>query len=458
MSEISQEIAQRMATLLSGSIKGVGFYPSGHPAILNPLKEIVTIVEAALRARPEVRLGVVDGVLFVEKQLFFAPSTSIEELATRLQEKEITGIILSPGINVSGLARFVTLLGKNQLKAEQINTEISSQGITGLSIITAMDEDQEEIQQEEACLRTRHEALETVEQIFREVELGRIPGSDRISTVVREMASLAVKDSAALLALSMIKDYDNYTFNHSVNVGVISMTIASHMNLGREEIETVGMAGFLHDVGKVRIEKSILNKPGKLTTIEYEEMKKHTESGIEIIDKMKGINSKVAQAVLGHHIGYNRKGYPEWAREMPFTSMSEIVAAADCYDAITTVRVYQKPYNPREAIAHLQIIAGSYLNGDIVDKFKEMMGPYPVGTVVRLDNNEIAIVYRPNLQVPEAPKVKIVMDAAGRRLAMPLRRKLADEKGNTYARIVAVVDPLVKNIDIAGCLNMSSAR
>ncbi|WP_243375033.1 HD domain-containing phosphohydrolase [Geotalea sp. SG265] len=456
MSEIGEDVAQRLATLLSGAIKGTSLYPAGHPATLGPLQEMASIVEKALRTRPEIGLGVVDGVFFVEEQMFYTPSAGIEELAVRLQDREINGIVFCPGVAVDGLGRFVTLLGKSGLKADEITAEMTSQGITGISLITAVDEEEEEIRREEACLRTHQEALESIEQLFRDVEQGRIPGSDRIGTIVREMASLAVKDPAALLALSMIKDYDNYTFTHSVNVGVIAMAIASHLQYGPEEMEAVGMAGFLHDVGKVRVEKSILNKPGKLTPGEFEAMKKHTESGTEIIGKMKGISPKVAQAVLGHHIGYNRKGYPEWAREMPFTAISEIVAAADCYDAITTVRVYQKALNPREAITHLQTIAGSYLNGNIVATLREMMGEYPVGTVVRLDTNEIAVVYRPNLKESHAPKVKIVLDASGRRLAVPLRRKLVDDKGNTYARIVAVVDPLVKNIDVAACLSMTA--
>ena len=138
--------------------------------------------------------------------------------------------------------------------------------------------------------------------------------------------------------------------------------------------------------------------------------------------------------------------------------MSEIVAVADCYDAITTVRVYRKPLNPKEAMAELQEVAGSYLNGEIVDKFREMMGEYPVGCLVRLDNNEIAIVCRPNLQDNKAPTVKIVLDAAGARLATPIRQKLMNDKGNCYASIVAVVDPLVKNIDVASYLSMPLAQ
>lgn len=459
MTEISYDVAQRVATLLSGSIKGISFYPPGHPAILNPLQEIVAVADKALPTQEEIRLGVVDGVFFIEKHLFFTPSKSIEELASRLESKGITGIVLTPGFAIDGLSSLVSLLSRNELQAEQISGEIASQGIIGITIeMTADNDDQEEIQLEAACLKTRQDAVQAVEQIFREVEAGRIPSSEKMTTMVREMASLTVKDSAALLALSMIKDYDNYTFNHSVNVGVISMAIASHMNCSREEIETAGLAGFLHDVGKVRIEKSILNKPGKLTAMEFEQMKKHTESGTEIIGKMQGISPKVGQAVLGHHIGFNRKGYPEWARDMSFSSTSEVVAVADCYDAITTLRVYRRPCDPRQALVELQDIAGSYLNGAIVEKFKEMMGPYPVGTVVRLDNNEIGVVYRPNLEMQEAPKVKIVIDGSGGRLAIPIRKHLVDNNGNLYARIVAVVDPLLKNIDVAACLSMPGVR
>src|SRR6185369_11217115 len=124
----------------------------------------------------------------------------------------------------------------------------------------------------------------------------------------------------------------------------------------------------LHDVGKTRVDKEILNKPGKLSDREYQEMKRHPEFGADIIRQMEGIQEGVATGVLGHHIRYDREGYPEWAREHPFGLMSGIVAVADCYDAATTLRAYQRPLHPTDAVAVIRKQCGTSLNRDIVER------------------------------------------------------------------------------------------
>lgn len=456
MSEISLQIAQRLATLLSGAMKGMTFYPARHPAIMQPLQEIMDITEKVLRSQLEIRLGVTDGVFFIEDQLFFTPTTSIEELAGRLTEKELSGIIISRGVKLQDLTLFVSLLGRNNLNAAQMEKEMVEQGVAGIGLKIAADEESGKTDEgggESGALQTYSQALAVIRDVFKDVEGGRIPSSEKVVAVVQNLAAMAIRDPAILMSLSMIKDYDNYTFNHSVNVGVISMALGAYLGYEDKEIEALGMAGFLHDIGKTRVDKSILNKPGKLTAAEFEEMKKHTESGTDIIKKMEGISPQVAQAVLAHHLGYNRQGYPEWAREMPLSPMSEIVAVADCYDAVTTLRIYQRPLNPRAALDEIRGLSGRYLNGKLVDRFVEMMGNYPVGTLVRLDNNEIAVVFRPNRENSDAPIVKVLLDAAGRRLENPRVQGLALQGGSCYASIVDVVDPSLKNIDVASYLN-----
>jgi HD-GYP domain-containing protein (c-di-GMP phosphodiesterase class II) len=455
MREISLGNAQRIVTLLSAAMKGMTLYPAGHPAIIQPLQEIMAVSEKVLLSQPEIRLGLLDGVLFVDDHLFFTPTSAMEDLAGRLLEKELSGIIVKYGVTLGELTLFVALLGNGKLNALGIEKEMAAQGVVGISLKIMTDDNQEEEGEDHECdaLQTYSQALDAMREVFRDIEFGRIPSSQQVITVVKSLASLTIQDPATLLALSMIKDYDNYTFNHSVNVGVISMSLGAALGLGREEIEDIGLAGFLHDIGKTRISISILNKPGKLTSAEFEEMKKHAESGMKIINEMEGIDSQIAQAVLGHHIGYDRQGYPEWARGLPFNSMSEIVSVADCYDAVTTLRPYRRPINPKAALDAILALSGTYLNAKLVDKFLEMMGKYPVGTLVRLDNNEIAVVFRPNPENSEAPTIKVVLNAAGRKLETPLVQRLADEGRNRYASIVDVVDPLLKNIDVASYLN-----
>jgi len=197
------------------------------------------------------------------------------------------------------------------------------------------------------------------------------------------------------------------------------------------------MAGFLHDVGKTQIDQAIVSKPGKLTKREYEEMKLHPEYGALIILQMKGVHPRVAEGVLGHHIRFDRGGYPDWARGRGFGAASGIVAVADCYDATTTHRTYQQQMQPVQAVEEIRSQGGTSLDGEVVRRFLELAGRFPAGSLVRLDSNEIALVCTPSSNVCGAATVKVVRDGSGAELSQPLLLSLAQ----SGARIVGLVDP-----------------
>ncbi len=450
MSEITQLGAQRAAMLLTASIKSVMFYPQAHPAVRQPLQELAGILTDMLTERPELHLGVVEGVFFLESHLFVTPNAAIAELSDRLTKKGIDALTIYAGVTADDLFLFASLLARRETTAERLSEELTNSGVRtirlGIDYLVYGDTADEDAS---APSRTYLEAINAVRYTMHEIENGRIPSGERINAVVGNMVSQTIKDHTTLLGLAMIKDYDNYTFNHSVNVGILALALGAYMGLSREALRDTNTAGLLHDIGKTGIDKQILNKPGKLSAEEYELMKKHAEKGAEIINKMKDIDTRVAEAVLGHHIKYNRTGYPEWARGLHFDFITEIVAVADCYDAITTVRTYSLPILPKAAIDTMHRLEGTSLNGELVGKFEEMMGEYPVGTLVRLDTNEIALVVRPHPMKSRVPSIKVIIDARGEALERPKLMSLVAQDGSPLTSIVATVDPILRNVDIA---------
>jgi putative nucleotidyltransferase with HDIG domain len=386
------------------------------------------------RERGEIRLAVVDGILSVGEHIFFAPTEPLVELSRRFEEKGVFGITLKPGVAAEELMVLARLLADASGGAAELAQGLSAGGIHSI-----------EVREEDPLSHAYSDAIGAIRDIFQEIGNGRIPNSRPMLSVVNGLASAAVKDPAALVGLAMIKDYDNYTFHHSVNVGVLAMALSGAMGQPLHEVEETGIAGFLHDVGKTKIDKRILNKPGKLSGEEYGEMKRHPELGAEIIRQMEGVHTRVAEGVLGHHIRFDREGYPEWARALPFGLMSGIVAVADCYDAATTLRAYQRPLQPMEAVKAIRNLCGTGLNGEIVERFLELTGRFPVGSLVRLDSNEIAVVFTPSTDESGAAIVKVIMDRSGRALANPVLESLAQ----SGARIIDLVDPLVKGIDVS---------
>ncbi|MBC8017683.1 MAG: HD domain-containing protein [Verrucomicrobia bacterium] len=456
MESLDNQEALKMITLFSGAVKGMAFYPASHPAIRQPLLELDKIIGLALGRVPEVSWGIIDGVMFFEEHLFITPSTAIADLSNRMLEKNIGRIIMMAGFTFNELQCFVRLFSVKGIGFDVLSGQMKQEDITHIRLLRQGEETFENHQDEDADdsdevgddLATYGQALTAIRGICRDIERGRIPNSAPVIRVVDRMVGITMQDPSTLLGLTMIKDYDNYTFNHCVNVGVLAMALGASLGLDVMSVKSLGIAGQLHDIGKTLIPKIILNKPGKLSITEFDEMKRHPELGAKIIRDMERLDPHIAQIVLGHHLHFNRSGYPEWAQKLPFSQMIDIIAIADTYDAITTLRVYQHPVNPRVALTEMQKIVGTYLDGALVATFVEMMGKYPVGTLVRLDTNEVAVVYRPNPLDDETPMVRILIEGDGTRLSVPREQSLVEQNGTRYASVVAVVDPLLKNIDV----------
>ena len=455
MEVLDSQGALRMVTLFSGAIKGMGFYPASHPSIRQPLLELDKILASALGRAPEVSWGIIDGAMFFEEHLFINPSTAIADLTNRMVEKEIGRIVVSAGLTFDELQNFVRLFAAKGSAFESLTAGMSQQGISHIRLVRQGDEafkPEEEDKDDDDESNDHHvihgQALTAIRGICRDIERGRIPSSAPVIKVVDRMVNITMQEPSLLVGLTMIKDYDNYTFNHCVNVGILAMALGASVGMDASSVKSLGIAGELHDIGKTMIPKKILNKPGKLSSTEFDEMKRHSELGAKIVREMEGLDPHVAQVVLGHHMHFNRNGYPEWAQKLPFGQMIDMVAIADTYDAITTLRVYQHPINPRAALHEMQKLSGTFLDGALVESFIEMMGKYPVGTLVRLDTNEVAVVYRPNPLEEEAPIVRILIEKDGTRLGVPREQPLVEPDGSRYAEVVAVVDPLLKNIDV----------
>lgn len=442
--ELTFASAQRVASVLSGLIKNSSLYPPGNPALTRPLAELHTMLSGFLDSQSSLKLGLSDEILFFEDHLFVSAPQQIEDLAHHFSSRKIQVVIFMRGVEQEELFQLTKLLADKRLSTNEIIDQLEETGIKRVLVIA--EEEAEERLLHEAG-NAYQDALESIREAFVDIESNRVPSSEKLLAVTRQFSGIAAKDPQVVACLAMIKDYDNYTFNHSVNVGVISMALASYMKLERLMIEEAGMGGFLHDIGKTKVSKNIINKPGKLSNLEFDEIKKHPGDGVTIIKGMPELSDRVSEAVLGHHLRYNRSGYPEWAKEMELSSLCEIIAIADCFDACTTLRTYQLPMPPASAIKRIRELSGDYLNPEMVENFAEMMGKYPPGTVVRLDNNEIALVWRSSVGAPEAPKVKVIFDKDGKKVEKPFNRKLENRKGDAPS-IVAVIDPVTKGIDV----------
>ena len=439
---------KQVVQVLAAAIKGLRLYAVNHPATAKQVETLQNGLFSLLQHKKLIRMGLLEGTLFVEDHLFMDEFPAATELAALLESRELIGFEFMAGLSAVEIQAFLNLLHSGGDKGQDFADALLSQGVKKIGAVAADDDEDDQKPR-----KVYRKALKVVDQIFQDVRMGEIPSSDAAINVVKSMAQLTITEPHAMMSLSMLKDYDNYTFTHSVNVSVLALAVGRACNLTDEQLKTLGLGGLLHDLGKLRIDVDIITKPGRLTDAEFDAIKEHPGFGAEIIKEMEDVTSEVMQIVLGHHLRYDRSGYPSKAADNIASPLVEMAAIADAYDAMTTLRSYQRPFTPRRAIARLKEISGSSLHPEFVIHFVESLGPYPVGSLVRLDNNEIGLVTKVDTQNTSLVDIKIIFDAAGALLEEPNRIQLRPNQPRT---IIAEVDPQTKGIDVTDFFDLDS--
>jgi HD-GYP domain-containing protein (c-di-GMP phosphodiesterase class II) len=213
------------------------------------------------------------------------------------------------------------------------------------------------------------------------------------------MVDIIRTDESILVGLSSIKNFDAYTFAHSVNVCILSMLIGDRLGLRKSDVARLGVASLLHDIGKTYIPSSIINSSGDLKPREWELMKYHTFFGVKELSRMKALReaSEAMFVALQHHVHLNGNGYPRRPGGWNLRLFSRICTVADYFDAMTASRTYQKvPVTPDKALRFILEKSGTIFDPFIAKVFIQAMGLYPAGTIVELDTKEVAVVVKQN--------------------------------------------------------------
>lgn len=226
-----------------------------------------------------------------------------------------------------------------------------------------------------------------------------------------------IRESDSMIVETInIASYDNYTYNHSVNVDILSVILGVAMGMRDDDLKKLSQAALLHDIGKTCIPIEIMNKPGKLTPEEYAEVQKHPLYGYNLLKENHDISSVTRNAIYSHHENEDGTGYPRNLKGDKIHHFAKIIHIADVYDALTTKRVYKDAMNPADALEYLNANAGTMFDKDMVTVFLEYVAPYPLGVMVRLSNGKKAIVMenhramlsRPTIRVEDGSIIKLM--------------------------------------------------
>lgn len=275
---------------------------------------------------------------------------------------------------------------------------------------------------EREAIRIFFMGIAHLKEVFEKFKRGEALPINITRRLMHSLFSHIVNDEAFALGLTNIKNFDDYTLNHSLNVCILSIALGRRLGLDKNELTDLGIAAFFHDYGKMEIPKEILDKPGKLETAERKLIETHPQLGAEMLLRLKETSALPVEAInvaMEHHIKEDLNGYPLYQKKKNISFYSKIVKVCDVFDALTTQRPYRAhTYTREEALAVMVVDAGVGFDPIILKVFVQMMGLYPVGSLVQLDTRELGIVFEPNPEpsLSNRPKVRLITDPIGKKI------------------------------------------
>ena len=295
--------------------------------------------------------------------------------------------------------------------------------------------------------RLYQEARELQGKFIRHLKAGEPIDITPLAAVAEEMVDTMFTHGDAMLCLARIRAKDAYLMEHSMNVAILLANFGRYLGLDRSVLKELTLGGLLHDVGKIMTPDEVLNKPGKLTDEEFGVMRQHVVHSYDILSNTAGITPTMLEVAANHHERLDGTGYPQRLKGEQLSLYTRMSGIVDVYDAVTADRVYKQGMQPTQAFRILLKGIDQHFDAELVTKFIKCMGVYPVGTLVQLSNQRLAVVMQRNEQQPLKPVVKVIYHATQRHYLEVQWLDLARNGGQES--IESTVDPKEFGINLA---------
>jgi putative nucleotidyltransferase with HDIG domain len=460
-STISQKKANEVFVRLQAVFKLAIFYEPNNRIFKEQMDALYALLADILRRDGLVQIDIAKSAIFLNRlrlKFDLATFAIYKFMISEFQEREIGSLTLEPGLSQEEFTRFILFLVKCSVqgdnKFDQITRELEGAGFQHILVGPISPTDQTESKYKDAVnmflLGIYH--LEEIFERSREVT-----NFNLTRRWIQSMFNHIVSNEAFVYGLVNIKNFDEYTLNHSVNVCILSLALGRRLGLNRHDLAELGIAAFLHDMGKPEIPSQILEKPAGLDDAERAIMEKHSALGAERLVELaaiRGLPDRAIQVALEHHVRNDMGGYPKYFRKRNISLFSKIVKIADYFDALTTKRVFRdKVYTKKEALILMLEKGEQEFDPLLLKAFVSLIGVYPVGSLVYLNTGEIALVTEtsPHPSFAQRPKVKIIAMADGRKTDGPELDLTEVEPDSRHFKrtIVKTLDPDKYGIQVA---------
>jgi HD-GYP domain-containing protein (c-di-GMP phosphodiesterase class II) len=452
--------ARDMLATLSGSLRTARFYPASHPAVAGLVAELFAVVSEYHGEGVDVPLTFYEGELLLGEQLLTEESLAFDQLIRDMTSTGVGSLTLLRDLTPEELVRAIVVLAMDPAKIPEQGgiDELLARAdvphvLVGAVTVSERVESVEPGQEREMARNSYNSAVDLLRELERAIRLSQPVSSSRVKGVVHGLIEGVLSNRYAMLELSGLKSYDEYTFFHSVNVAILSLALGATVSHDRRFLGSLGVGALMHDIGKTDIEVSVLNKPGALTAEEWALVRKHPVYGAEVAAKLPGLDKSAVVVILEHHMRFDLNGYPQLPVMAEHQHLgSRIVAIADAYDAMTSRRSYSPARLQDEAMSVLVRNMSTGFDPVLVKLFVNMLGVYPPRSVVRLTSGETAVVIRPNATDVTRPVVRVFADANANVLE-PYELDLCALAPEDQREIASCLDASGLNVDIDDFLN-----
>ena len=440
--KIAEEIVRRLAAAL----RGAQLYAAGHPLVSRNVAAFADTLTLAHAGTPSLTIGIVGDELVVGDTPVPRAAETMGELMRRLQHAGIERIVIERGVQLPELGQLVQTVARADGSADlsAVLSKLPHIRVGRLQVEQRVDA---AIGDVATFRRLYDDAVTVAERLWDSADVEGKPDADAAGGMVDSLAQAVAQNRTALLALTALKNYDNYTFTHMVNVSILTMGQARGLGVEGPLLREFGLAALMHDIGKVKTPIEILNKPEKLTDKEFEILKRHTVDGAEILRNTPEMPALAPVVAFEHHLRADGTGYPGGVRRPQLNLGTMLCGIADVYDAMRSQRIYQQAYPTDRILAVLQKNDGTQFDQHLVRRFSQLVGIFPAGNLVRLDAGEIAVVIKEYAPDPYRPRVKVLLAADGTALDRPYEVNLWDDEDGQARSIQAPLDPAQYGID-----------
>ena len=455
--------------VLYTAFRSLKLYPVENAQVQKALDDLAQNTQHLLEVEKELEVRLQGEFIFINStrlRLDLDNYASFSHILGVLRQCGVGAVRIDEGVERKQLQIFVSLLlsyaarEATPNKVFELGQKLADGGVTHIGVEPPLETDEEaedEERQKEAAKRTYARSVAVTKEVINSIRMGRTANVKKVKRAVQAIVDQVLNNEASLVGLTTLRDYDEYTFTHSVNVCIFSVALGRKLGLSKLQLYDLGMAALFHDVGKSRVPLEVLNKQGGLSDEEWRIMQAHPWLGVLTLFGLRGYGEIPYRGMIvayEHHMKTDLTGYPKSLRGRELSIYSKIVSVADGFDAATSRRAYQTvPIQPDKVLKEMWENPRRGYDQVVVKAFINLIGIYPVGTCVILDTYEVAVVHGANPDVTHVhrPMVRVVTTPEGGLVHPGFLVDLAhrDAQGNFPRTIVKVTDPLKYGINVA---------